>query len=678
MNITIHSSDRNATTISPIIEEKFFKFSQEQYKAVILKLKKYLEDYKRSHPSSSKVVEGFIQIIDKVLLDSEFLQTIANKIKELSQATYDYNNVELTEELIKALEQHSESTELGKSLRFMTKQLDIVIKNNQLFATLKTICSQIVNSSLDEKQHFVLLMLFNFLQEAPKSGYIGEQLTHVRAKVRDDERQRIPESKYSVNIDKVKKRLQDLGPKPLHPISKVSDLFSMKMPKDYTKSLAPTAMIGQTLDSLRIISFKTSTNDIPDVARFCKPDEILISVHHASWGNLPWRDYSPMKCAFQLRSYHANILSCYEHNGSAKVYTINNPQDYYNSQMGEENYPPILLRPQLPRILSVEKQKDYWKNIKTWIATTNTFSKFPSNHTKSPLVARNLKLLQETGDHLINAMMGDKTSKDWLDKNGLYCSEMVFTAFSLGLHYPMNETFIKSRSGIKFTFQQIAKRIKEGGCTQDSKNKHIKNLKVGVATDTLRPIEEVMVYNTRDKDKEPYGRRLAVEPMSAIDLLDGMIQMVIPRRTKGEQLAKEQGNLLLNTKFLTDLKSLFPTSTNNKNIQAQGDGFANRDFLAGLSELFANSEDNGLPIQEYLEFANAHKKEYKNYFEFRQHLKKPLQKLREKTTQQGGKGVYVPPSAFVIRATQDMFSEVTNDVLRWQYIGHCLHKAWLD
>jgi hypothetical protein len=356
-----------------------------------------------------------------------------------------------------------------------------------------------------------------------------------------------------------------------------------------------------------------------------------------------------MKEHFKLQDTHIGIVVGVERDGQPGAITLNNPQGYEGGKFGSPTYPMVFLRPVYPSFLDDADVAAYEKNVLTMMVAFNAVTNFPGDYNGGdPLGARSTERLREYVKNMVLALDGDADARAFFqdDANQVYCSELAFVALSAGVHVPLNDATMIPLVGAEpwGRFKGWVAAHNGGEATPFTtlnKNPRVALIKdLSVADDSLRSIAELAPAALAGK--------LALEPMTASDIVEQFMRTHLPREILGEQLAPLQGKVLEQMKPGL-LESL------------------------GMNELPADHPARAAVEDLYARLVETVGKPYGSYAEFRAALEPLLAEARTLTgpRQDDGVGLFVPPSLYHVVAQ----GKHTGGLFGMQYEGHGVHVS---
>ncbi len=423
---------------------------------------------------------------------------------------------------------------------------------------------------------------------------------------------------------------------------------------------APTHLFGQSVnvipysndDNNRTATGGVLTRGDSIIAQVFKPGELGIAVkHHRSEHptlDLNTSNASSMKEHFKLQDTHIEIVVGVERDGKNGAITINNPQTYERGFFGDKRYAMIFLKPVYPSYLREAQKKAFEANIRTMLLGFNAVTNFPGDYNGGdPLGARNPERVREYVKQMVLALNGSADAKAWFEKdeNKVYCAELAFLSFSAGLIVPLNDAHMIPLVG------EAEWRKFEDAITKQN---------AGEASPftTLNQNERVKLVRdltTAPADLQPaasYGppseaEKLALQPLTAADIIEEFVRTHIPREKFGEALAPAQAAVL----------------------SAMKPGLLEQ---MGMNQLPAEDPRRVAVEQLYDGIVSAIGRQYASYGEFRAAVEPLLAQARQASGPRGdsGEGLFVPPSLFHVAAQGKRAG-----LLSFQYEGHGVHVS---
>lgn len=429
---------------------------------------------------------------------------------------------------------------------------------------------------------------------------------------------------------------------------RLSDLFSSKTPLPNGHAIvAPSHMLGQKEADLRLIAYDDNLGPAQkDIARFVAPGEIAIAIkHHSAKPDNEEKERMKLQCT------HIGIVVGVKTDDGPGAITINNPQSYQRGLFGTPDYPMIFVKPTFPDGVTNEQKHQYIANIRTWMMIANTFTEFPPDYNGGdPLATRSVGQVKELGDKLLAALAGDEEAKAWLQDpaHHVYCAELAHVVLNLGLHYPLNKASLGEAR-----FAEVKAALNAGEFLRENGNPYAELVDLQMAPATLKPISALLGIETTEPGQKPFGQGLAMQPFTVADILEKFLQTTIPREQMGEALAPVQGEILRQARA-----GLFEAT--------------------GIDQLAPEDPKRAAVEQLYDQLIGVVAQPHGSYGEFRAALAPLLLAARQVANPRGdGKGAFVPPSAFLSRATEAIEGRPTQGLLGWQYVGHGMHPSTL-
>lgn len=308
-------------------------------------------------------------------------------------------------------------------------------------------------------------------------------------------------------------------------------------------------------------------NPIPrgdaELARYFAPGEIGYAIKHHRQEHrvLSLQGAGPeMKENFKLQDTHIELVVGVMRDGAPGVVTLNNPQgypgDYIPGRFGDEAYPMIFVRPELPSYLSADLQHAFIDNIRTMMVGFNAVSEFPGNYNGGdPLGARNPERVREHVKNMVLAIAGTGAARTAATayfanpENQIYCAELGHVSTSAGLIVPLNRTSLRELGLTDKVIDKFARYVATQPDTaqrdatpfvQMNENPMVKYVDMTMAPDSLRAAATYAPENIRAAELT----KLAFGPMTMADIVERFMATHLPRRTLGEQLAPVQGAVL--------------------------------------------------------------------------------------------------------------------------------------
>ncbi len=388
------------------------------------------------------------------------------------------------------------------------------------------------------------------------------------------------------------------------------------------------------------------------IGQVYKPGELGIAVkhHRSEFPVLDLNAASPgaLKEHFKLQDTHIEIVVGVKRDEWNGAITINNPQNYEEGFFGDQKYAMVFLKPVYPSYLDTAQKKAFEANVRTMLLAFNAVTNFPGDYNGGdPLGARNPERVREYVKNMVLAFNGNAEAKAWFKDaaNEVYCAELAFLAFSAGLIVPLNDAHMIPLVGAE-----------EWTKFQDAIAKH--NAGEASSFTTLNANERVSLV--RDLTVAPAGlkpapsygpageaEKLALQPMTASDILEEFLRTHLPREKFGEALAPAQAGLLAAMK---------PGLLEQMKLNELPDGDPRR---AAVDQLY-----DGIVA--------AVGRSYGSYAEFRAAIEPLLAQARVVSGPRGdtGEGLFVPPSLFHISALGRR-----SGLVSFQYEGHGVHVS---
>lgn len=291
-------------------------------------------------------------------------------------------------------------------------------------------------------------------------------------------------------------------------------------------------------------------------------------------------------------------------------------------------------------------------NITAWMAIANTFSVFPRGafNGKDPLLTTDLEKIIIMGEQLLKALMGEKAAFAWLRRpeNRVYCGELIHLGLNLGIYYPLTPTHLGEEK-----YAVLKRRLADPGVWRNNRNPYIRQMKLSLPPDGLKPLEQVCDFSREHISPQPYfDPRLAIQPFTLADMLEVFVRMTVPREELGEKVAG------LQVEQLEKIKSEFFKATGKEDMSAE-------DWHRRQIDEF------------YQKLIAVVGKEYSNYQEFAGRLEPFVRAARHFPEQFGTLNAFMPPHCFLVRARESLQGKPRQGVLGWQYLGHGLHRTLL-
>lgn len=394
-------------------------------------------------------------------------------------------------------------------------------------------------------------------------------------------------------------------------------------------------MLGLSDDNVNLIPFDDSKGANQEaLAKVIPQGEIAIAIKHHS----PKPDSEHTE-VLKFQATHIQIIT----GVSGGAITINNPQGYCSGGFGDSSYPSIFIKPTFPKELNSDQTKAYMNNTRTWAVLINTFSAFPSNYNGSdPLKCITKEMILKFGKAVIAATLGSEEARSWLKQpeQMLYCAELAFVSFNLGLYFPLNKRHLED------DFEALSSSLLSKEFLLGHDNPHIRLVDLEMAPESLDPINEVIPTN--DESSSVFWDGLVIKPFHSADIIAEFIKRAIPRIDLGEV----KGSIVQ----VETLKQMRPSiyKVLNLSTPALRNEF---DTLLDQTEAIVSTP-------------------YDNYQQFRAALNPILQKLGEFSLSHGM--AYIPPHCFLLRAFDSISKDYSEDIIGWDYIGHGFDQSLFD
>lgn len=388
------------------------------------------------------------------------------------------------------------------------------------------------------------------------------------------------------------------------------------------------------------------------IGQVYKPGELGIAVkhHRSEFPVLDLNTASPgaLKEHFKLQDTHIEIVVGVKRDGWNGAITINNPQSYEDGHFGDKKYAMVFLKPVYPSYLQNAQKKAFEANVRTMLLAFNAVTNFPGDYNGGdPLGARNPERVREYVKKMVLAINGNSEAQAWFKEaaNQVYCAELAFLSFSAGLIVPLNDAHMIPLVGAEewTKFQDAIAKHNAGEATNFT------------ALNTNERVSLVKDLTAAPADLKPapsYGpaseaEKLALQPMTASDILEEFLRTHLPREKFGESLAPAQAGLLAAMKpgLLEQMR---------------------------MNELPAADPRRVAIDQLYDGIVATVGKSYGSYAEFRTAIEPLLAQARMVSGPRGdtGEGLFVPPSLFHVSALGRRAGLVS-----FQYEGHGVHVS---
>jgi hypothetical protein len=377
-----------------------------------------------------------------------------------------------------------------------------------------------------------------------------------------------------------------------------------------------------------------------------------------------------MKEHFKLQDTHIGIVVGVKINGKQDAVSLNNPQSYQDGRFGDAHYPMVFVKPSYPKYLNRNQRKAFRNNIRTMTLLFNAVSNFPGNYNGGdPLSTPTPERLRKAVGQAILAVAGSDAEKQAAKaffrdpKNQLYCAELAFAGASGGMHVPLNKTSVKpllvqgglTEAAADAAWKQFAKVIQAHNrgeatpLTTMNDNGFAKHVKARVAPAGLKAAPQYAPESQRAAE----GKKLALNPMTAADMVQNFLATHIPRQKYGESMGPVQAALLEKMK---------------PGLMEQ----------AGLSSLPENSPQRQAFEGFWRQVIPTVQRDHGSYANFRRALEPLMGAARQMTGPRPGAdpgdALYTPPNLFHLVA-QDRH---TGGMLGMKYVGHGLHFSAME
>ena len=449
-------------------------------------------------------------------------------------------------------------------------------------------------------------------------------------------------------------------------ITRIEDAFTLEVDLgEGRKFAAPTHLFG---NDIKIVPYADS-DDVKDaagqshrgdeaVARYFPPGEVGFAIkHHRPFNRILEATsrfgVNGSEDEIKLQDTHIEIVVGVIRNGKPGVITVNNPQNYQHGGFGDEqaagDYPMIFCKPVFPRYLPAEARALLMDNIRTMAVGFNTVTEFPDDYDGGdPLAARSPEKIRENVKMMIQAVAGSSAARDYFaqEENYMYCAELAFVASSAGVLVPLNHQSVmklgvSEREWAAFK-KEVALHNKQLKDHPSFFVKHNDNPRIALVRladlDKLDSLKSLPDYSNSPATE---SQKLAFQPMTMADIVDGFMRLTFPRKEMGEKMAPYQARILAQMK--PGLLAMLATDPESPSGVAAGQLFDQLVEVVG--------------------------KQYPDYNDFREALEPLLQQSRE-VTGGDGEGLFTPPSLFHL-----VLKGIGADggLLRLEYVGHGLH-----
>jgi hypothetical protein len=411
----------------------------------------------------------------------------------------------------------------------------------------------------------------------------------------------------------------------------LTDFYSTYVDAPQGKIPHPSHLLGLKEDALVILPYDNAlrTKQSAIAAHFPR-GEVGISLKHHTPHPEPG-----MQAAMKFQSTHIQLVVGLE----GGVATLNNPKQYENGLFGDNKYPMIFLRLKFPEGISEEKARHYMDNIRSWLVILNTYTEFPGDYDGGdPLSCVTKEALAKFAKMLVAALLGDEGARAWLKdpEQRAYCAELAYLALNLGVYFPLNATFLGSDT------EKVKAELASKDFLDMHPNEFVDEIDLHNAPETLRPIDEEIAV---EPGAGLFWAGLAVKPFCCADMVAEFLRRAVSRKAMGEEKgAVVQGQVLRGAR-----PSFY------KLLHLEGD-----DTKAAFDSLL----DRALAIIET---------PFPSYDEFRAALAPVLKDLSEFSLAHGM--AYIPPHAFLLRATDFITEGKREGLFGFTYVGHGVHAS---
>ena len=476
---------------------------------------------------------------------------------------------------------------------------------------------------------------------------------------------------YEVNIERMNAQYPDVTPG-----ETAADFWTARVLVGDQVIEAPTHLFG---DVVNIIPY-SNTDNVADatgkvlergdqvISKFYKPGQvgIALKMHRPEKRTVDLNnsDAANMKEDFKLQDTHIEItvgVAKAEH-GHPGVITLNNPQSYEDGRFGDETYSMIFLSTEYPEYVSNARRAAYNDNIRTALVGLNAVTNFPGDYNGGdPLAGHTPEKVREYAVRMVQAIAGDEDAVAWFkdEANQVYCAELAFLAYSIGLIVPLNkatmeplvgaETWAAYVAQVDLHNAGVAEFAESGEVSSPSRfvelndNKRVKMVDIGFADDDLRPMAEL------SPNPEIASSQLALTPMTMADIVQQFMRTHMPRQILGEALAPVQAAVLQKMK---------PGLLETMGMDQLPENDPNRVAVEGL----------------FAQIVEAVGVSYADYAEFRANMEPLMEAARGVTGPRpgdtSGTGLFVPPSLFHVAAQGEF-----HGLIAFQYEGHGVHVS---
>ncbi len=392
-------------------------------------------------------------------------------------------------------------------------------------------------------------------------------------------------------------------------------------------------LFGKEEDQVNLISYDNEDGIYNnDLIKEMKNRRVAISIKH----HVP-KPLTDNIERMKLQATHMQLVIRSENN----VFTLNNPQSYEDGLFGNENYPMTFMKLKYPKSLNEEQISQYEDNIVTWAAICNTYTKFPQDYNGGDeLSIMNKDSLYTYGNQLLKALVGDGDALRWLTKpeNHLYCAEYGVMALSLGINFPLNESYVSSA-----LLDSVKKEIKKRNFLIHNANPNIDCLNLITPSNELKSFYD-LGYVSKDSF---FDGALAIKPFLISDMIMAFIKYSVPRGEQGEDLGKYQVMLLEQSKnYISKFLPQEALDSNVSNIPILLD-----EIKKVLADIHSSYDEFNSFLSPYLEKLNDEVKKYSS-----------------------SSNVFMPPHAYLVRLHEELEAP-REDILKLDYLGHGLHSS---
>lgn len=345
------------------------------------------------------------------------------------------------------------------------------------------------------------------------------------------------------------------------PIETVEDLFRVRLKMAGGEHVAGVHLFGEPVrvlpyhndDGGRDASGAPVPRGDAALAEWFPPDEIGFAVKHRRIAQreltLPFRSSLALREEIKLHDSHLQIVVGVQRDGAPGVVTLSSPAGYEGGRFGTATYPMIFLRPRYPDYLDAARVAAFRDNIRTMSVGFASVAKLPTDYSGGDVVGatRPDEVLAQAAA-MVRAIGGDAEARSqFLDPaNQLYCAELGLLAATAGLLAPLNaESFVPlvgAEAWQRFEEQVRAHGLgEENGFTVGRDNRPSRLIRLTLAPADLRPAPSYAPPDLRAVDEH----RLALRPMTLIDMIEQFIRLYLPREELGEERgAALQGEML--------------------------------------------------------------------------------------------------------------------------------------